>query len=218
MSEVNDGRGELDEARASDLQCRTILESITDGFFTLDRDWRVAYADPQAGRTLGCAPGALPGTVIWEQCPGTDGSEFERAYRRVLARLRGLRPRRHPRRADPPRERVEGVAALVRELRLSPRRSRRRQGRGPVGDARLGLASRSSIGRRAKAEARGRADAAGLQPSERSAASTIACASTSKWRRNAARVSLRPKPSVPSVTQRRPGGRKARICSGTART
>ena len=47
---------------------------------------------------------------------------------------------------------------------------------------------------------------------------TIASASTSKWRRSAARVSLRPKPSVPSVTQRRPGGRKARICSGTART
>ncbi len=51
-----------------------------------------------------------------------------------------------------------------------------------------------------------------------SAACTIASASTSKWRRKAARVSLRPKPSVPSVTQRRPGGRKARICSGTART
>ena len=56
------------------------------------------------------------------------------------------------------------------------------------------------------------------QPSERSAAWTIASASTSKWRRSAARVSLRPKPSVPRVTQRRPGGRKARICSGTART
>jgi hypothetical protein len=57
-----------------------------------------------------------------------------------------------------------------------------------------------------------------VQPSARSAAWTIAAASTSKWARSAARVSLRPKPSVPSVTQRRPGGRKARICSGTART
>ncbi len=56
------------------------------------------------------------------------------------------------------------------------------------------------------------------QPSERNAAWTIAAASTSKCARSAARVSLRPKPSVPSVTQRRPGGRKARICSGTART
>ena len=49
--------------------------------------------------------------------------------------------------------------------------------------------------------------------SARNAAATIAAASTSKWRRSAARVSLRPKPSVPSVTQRRPGGRNARICS-----
>ena len=56
------------------------------------------------------------------------------------------------------------------------------------------------------------------QPRARSAACAMASASTSKCRRNAARVSLRPKPSVPSVTQRRPGGRNARICSGTART
>ena len=84
MSEVNDGRGELDEARASDLQSRTILESITDGFFTLDRDWRFAYANPEAERILGCAPGALLGTVIWEQYPGAAGTEFERAYRRVV--------------------------------------------------------------------------------------------------------------------------------------
>ena len=47
---------------------------------------------------------------------------------------------------------------------------------------------------------------------------TTAAASTPKNARNAARVSLRPNPSVPSVMKRRPGGTKARTVSGTART
>ena len=47
---------------------------------------------------------------------------------------------------------------------------------------------------------------------------TTAAASTPKNARKAARVSLRPNPSVPSVMKRRPGGTKARTVSGTART
>ena len=47
---------------------------------------------------------------------------------------------------------------------------------------------------------------------------TTAAASTPKNARSAARVSLRPNPSVPSVMKRRPGGTKARTVSGTART
>ena len=83
MGDMNDDRRELLEAKASDLRSRAILESITDGFFTLDPDWRFDYANPEAERILGCAPGALLGRVLWEQYPGTVGSEFERAYRRV---------------------------------------------------------------------------------------------------------------------------------------
>ena len=43
-------------------------------------------------------------------------------------------------------------------------------------------------------------------------------ASTLKQARNAARVSLRPKPSVPSVVQGRSDGSQARMLSGSART
>lgn len=46
----------------------------------------------------------------------------------------------------------------------------------------------------------------------------MCAASTPKNSRSAARVSLRPKPSVPSVTKRRPCGTNARTVSGTART
>lgn len=49
-------------------------------------------------------------------------------------------------------------------------------------------------------------------------ACTTLAASTPKNARSAARVSLRPKPSVPSVRNERPTGRNARTLSGTART
>ncbi len=61
---------------------REILESITDGFFTLDREWRFTYVNPQAEMILDRQPGDLVGSVIWDvyQIAGTD---FERAYRRT---------------------------------------------------------------------------------------------------------------------------------------
>jgi PAS domain S-box-containing protein len=62
---------------------RGILESITDGFFALDRDWRFTYVNSQAEIILDRMPGDLIGNVLWEVYPGLVGSEFEKAYRRV---------------------------------------------------------------------------------------------------------------------------------------
>ena len=72
--------------RASDEQVRAILESITDGFFAIDRDWRITYINTAGERFLGRTPGDLIGKVLWEEFPGTVGSDFERVYRRVVAR------------------------------------------------------------------------------------------------------------------------------------
>ncbi len=87
MDDENDDRRKLKllEAKASDLSSRAILESITDGFFALGRDWRFEYVNAEAERILGCAPGALLGKVLWEEYPGALGSEFERVYCRVAA-------------------------------------------------------------------------------------------------------------------------------------
>ncbi len=69
----------------SEAQTRNILESITDGFFALDQDWRFTYVNPQAERILNRTPGDLLGKVIWEVYPGTVGTEFEQAYRRTAS-------------------------------------------------------------------------------------------------------------------------------------
>ena len=69
----------------SEEQSRNILESITDGFFALDQDWRFTYVNPQGERLLARTPGDLQGKVIWEEYPGTVGMEFERAYRHTAS-------------------------------------------------------------------------------------------------------------------------------------
>jgi PAS domain S-box-containing protein len=61
-----------------------ILESITEGFFTLDRQWRFGYVNREAHRILGVEHGHLAGKVLWEMYPGLEGTEFERNYQRTM--------------------------------------------------------------------------------------------------------------------------------------
>jgi PAS domain S-box-containing protein len=61
-----------------------ILESITEGFYTLDRQWRYDYVNSEAHRILGRPAGDLAGKGIWEEYPGLLGTEFEHFYRRTM--------------------------------------------------------------------------------------------------------------------------------------
>ncbi|MDO9405713.1 MAG: PAS domain-containing protein [Polaromonas sp.] len=61
-----------------------ILESITEGFFTLDRQWRFDYVNSEAHRILGREPGELSGQVVWQAYPGLEGTDFERNYQRTM--------------------------------------------------------------------------------------------------------------------------------------
>jgi hypothetical protein len=74
---------DVTDRHRADEQARTILESITDAFFAVDRDWRFTYVNRQAEHVLGRAPGDLLGEVLWDEYPGLRGSEFEAAYRRT---------------------------------------------------------------------------------------------------------------------------------------
>ncbi|RYG23322.1 PAS domain S-box protein [bacterium] len=62
-----------------------ILESITDAFFALDRDWRFTYVNAQAQQILGREAGELDSRIIWDEFPGLLGSEFESMYRLTAA-------------------------------------------------------------------------------------------------------------------------------------
>ena len=61
------------------------LESISDGFFALDKNWRFTYFNSQAARLLNRLSADLIHNSIWEEFPESMGSLFEREYRRAAA-------------------------------------------------------------------------------------------------------------------------------------
>ena len=61
------GRKEAEEAlRRSEAEIFSILESITDCFFALDREWRFTYVNPQAEALFSKKREDLVGEIIWE--------------------------------------------------------------------------------------------------------------------------------------------------------
>ncbi|MDB5939187.1 MAG: domain S-box protein [Polaromonas sp.] len=74
------------ESRERSLSAKlaTTLESITDGFFLLDKDWNFAYLNGQAEHMLQRGRQELLGKNVWQEFPGSVGSPFEREYRRAV--------------------------------------------------------------------------------------------------------------------------------------
>jgi diguanylate cyclase (GGDEF)-like protein/PAS domain S-box-containing protein len=62
----------------------TTMESITDAFFTLDREWRFTYVNREAERILGVTRNDILGTVIWDTFKKTVGSVFHHQYLRAV--------------------------------------------------------------------------------------------------------------------------------------
>jgi diguanylate cyclase (GGDEF)-like protein/PAS domain S-box-containing protein len=68
------------------LDVRTILESIEDGFFTVNRDWEIMYANTLAEVFAGVAPGASTGKVLWDVAPGLEDTTIAATYRQAMER------------------------------------------------------------------------------------------------------------------------------------
>ena len=66
-------------------QSRNILESITDAFFAVDRNWCFTYLNPQAERLLQRTHTELIGKSIWDEFPEAVGSTFYREHHRAVA-------------------------------------------------------------------------------------------------------------------------------------
>lgn len=78
-------RREAEDVRhRSDQRIRSILESITDAFFALDRDWRFTYVNRQAEHLLGRTRDDLVGKLLWEEYTAALGTDFEVYYHRAM--------------------------------------------------------------------------------------------------------------------------------------
>lgn len=74
------------EAAEAHRQRLDILESITDAFFAVDRDWNFSYLNKQAEILLQRSIEGLLYKNIWGEFPEAAGSEFQRQYERAVER------------------------------------------------------------------------------------------------------------------------------------
>jgi PAS domain S-box-containing protein len=61
-------------------QLARLLETMTDAFFRLDRQWVFSYVNPEAERILNRRQEELIGRWIWEAFPEAVGSQFQQQY------------------------------------------------------------------------------------------------------------------------------------------
>ncbi len=65
-------------------QIVSILESITDGFFSLDLDWRFSYVNKEAARLFRTSREELLGRSLWESLPQLSRNRFHQEFERAL--------------------------------------------------------------------------------------------------------------------------------------
>lgn len=68
----------------------TTLDSITDGFFTLDTRWHFTYVNREAERILQRREGELLGQHIWQSFPDAEGSRFDDEYQRAARQQKAV--------------------------------------------------------------------------------------------------------------------------------
>ena len=85
---MSDGASES----ASNKDLRTVLDRMSDGFFTLDGDWRIAFANERGRQILRSAmsddtvgpDGSVEGANLWESIPKSTETVFYDEYHRAM--------------------------------------------------------------------------------------------------------------------------------------
>lgn len=72
------------EAEAARARTAAILESISDAFIALDREWRFTYINDEAERSLSLKRNELSRKTFWELFPETLGTDLEAQFRRAM--------------------------------------------------------------------------------------------------------------------------------------
>ena len=79
---VEQGARHAAEAAAARLE--HILESIADGFFAIDADWRMTYINREAERSLAIQRDAALGRTLWDVVPALRATLFEEECRLAM--------------------------------------------------------------------------------------------------------------------------------------
>ncbi|HLH55145.1 MAG TPA: PAS domain S-box protein, partial [Verrucomicrobiae bacterium] len=77
-------RGKRAEAEAARQRIANILESITDSFFALDREWRIIDVNQKAAAIYHKTRAELLGRIYWEVFPQNRMTEFDQEYHKAM--------------------------------------------------------------------------------------------------------------------------------------
>ena len=87
---ITDRKRAEEQRREAQRRVETVLESITDAFFAVDRDWRLTYVNARAADVIAdllgerATPGELVGRTVWEVFPAALGTSAQEAFERAL--------------------------------------------------------------------------------------------------------------------------------------
>jgi diguanylate cyclase (GGDEF)-like protein/PAS domain S-box-containing protein len=81
VTEVVEARQAAEHARE---RLSTVLESISDGCVSLDREWRFTYINPRGAEWIDRPPEDLIGKNMWQEFPEAVGGPFYDAYQRAM--------------------------------------------------------------------------------------------------------------------------------------
>lgn len=85
ISEKKRAEGEI---RSASSRLHSVLESLSDAFFTVDRGWRITYLNVAAEKLLQRSREELLGRRVGDAYPGPPGEVFHENYRRALEERR----------------------------------------------------------------------------------------------------------------------------------
>lgn len=84
LQDVTASHQAMEQIRRFAKRQAKIFESITDAFFTLDREWRFTYVNQRSEELLQRTRDDLLGHTVWEMFPEAVGSDFETQYRHAV--------------------------------------------------------------------------------------------------------------------------------------
>jgi diguanylate cyclase (GGDEF)-like protein len=78
-------RSTVPTAQLAISKLNAVLNSITEGCFSLDREWRMSYINDQAARWLRRRREDLIGKNLWDEFPDAVGGNFYRTYQQAMS-------------------------------------------------------------------------------------------------------------------------------------
>jgi len=85
FQDITASRQAMEQIRRFAERQANIFESITDAFFTVDREWRITYVNRRSEELLHRSRDELLGHSLWEVYPEVAGTEFDKMYRRAMS-------------------------------------------------------------------------------------------------------------------------------------